>query len=94
MENYRILANPCLLADEKRIDVKTSFRDKLKEIISHEYNEIYIPQIVYDKIENSIKNNINDLVIDQIINETLNTVIESIVNDCKDKKFDFFIPFD
>lgn len=94
METYRIIANPCLLANEKSLDIKISFREKLKEIISHEYNEIYIPRSVYDKIENSIQNHINDLVINQTINEILNTVIESIVNDYKDKKFDFFIPFD
>ena len=33
METYRIIANPCLLANEKPLDIKISFRDKLKEII-------------------------------------------------------------
>lgn len=94
MENYRILANPCLLADETKINVKISFKDKLKEIVSHEYNKVYIPQNIYDKMEKSIQNHINDLVIEQIINETINCIIESIINDYKEKKFDFCLPFE
>jgi len=97
MENLRILANPSLLADEKNemdMNIKISFRDKLKEIISHEYSEIYIPEETYDKINSSIKYHINDLVINQIINESINCIIERVILEYKDKKFDFFIPFD
>lgn len=96
MDNYRILANPSLLADEKNenINTKISFHDKLKEVISHEYSELYIPEDTYDKINNSIKYHINDLVINQIVNESLNSIIEQVVINHKDKKFDFFLPFD
>lgn len=97
MENLRILANPSLLADEKNINdinIKISFRDKLKGIISHEYSEIYIPEETYDKINSSIKYHINDLVINQIVNESINCIIERVILEYKDKKFDFFIPFD
>lgn len=97
MDNYRILANPSLLADEKNesmCDTKISFCDKLKGVISHEYNEIYIPQETYDKINTSIKYHINDLVINQIVNESINSIIEKVILEYKDKKFDFFIPFD
>jgi hypothetical protein len=97
MENLRILANPSLLADEKsemNVNIKISFRDKLKEIISHEYNEIYIPEETYNKINSSIKYHINDLVINQIVNESINCIIERVILEYKDKKFDFFIPFD
>lgn len=97
MDNLRILANPSLLADEKNennMNTKISFRDKLKEIISHEYSEIYIPEETYDKINSSIKYHINDLVINQIVNESINCIIERVILEYKDKKFDFFIPFD
>ena len=94
MENYRILANPCLLADETKINVKISFKDKLKEIVSREYNKVYIPQNIYEKMEKSIQNHINDLLIEQTINETINCIIESIINDSERKKFDFLIPFE
>lgn len=97
MDNYRILANPSLLADEKNennMNIKISFCDKLKGIISHEYSEIYIPEETYDKINSSIKYHINDLVINQIVNESLNSIIEQVVINHKDKKFDFFLPFD
>lgn len=94
MENYRILANPSLLANEKIVNIKISFQDKLKEIISHEYNELYIPENTYDKINQSIKKHIDDLVLEQIVNETLNIMIEKVVLEYKDTKFDFFIPFD
>lgn len=97
MDNYRILANPSLLADEKNINdinTKISFHDKLKEFISHEYSELYIPEDTFDKINNSIKYHINDLVINQIVNESLNSIIEQVVINHKDKKFDFFLPFD
>ena len=97
MDNYRILANPSLLADEKNentYNTKTSFNDKLKDVISHEYNEIYIPQETYIKINTSIKYHINDLVINQIVNESINSNIERVISEYKDKKFDFFLPFD
>lgn len=94
MENYRMLANPSLLANEKIVNIKISFQDKLKEIISHEYNELYIPEDTYDKINQSIKKHIDDLVLEQIVNETLNIMIEKVVLEYKDTKFDFFIPFD
>lgn len=97
MDNLRILANPSLLADEKNeniANIKISFRDKLKEIISHEYREIYIPEETYDKIDSSIKYHINDLIINQIVNESINCIIERVILEYKDKKFDFFIPFD
>ena len=94
MDNYRILANPCLLADEKIVNIKVSFQDKLKEIISHEYSELYIPENTYIKINDSIRFHINDLVVNQIVNETINTIIEQVIEEHKDKKFDFFIPFD
>lgn len=94
MDNYRILANPCLLADEKVVNKQVSFNDKLKELISHEYNEIYIPQETYNKINQSIQNHIDDLITDQIINETLNIIIEKVISEYKDKKFDFCLPFD
>lgn len=95
MNNYRILANPSLLADEKIQNTKKKpFCDKLKEIISHEYSEIYIPDETYDKINSSIKYHINDLVINQIVNESINCTIERVILEYKDKKFDFFIPFD
>lgn len=94
MENYRMLANPCLLADEKIVNIKISFKDKLKELVSHEYNEIYIPQETYNKINHSIQNHIDDLITDQIINETLNIIIEKVILENKDKKFDFCLPFD
>ena len=96
MDNLRILANPSLLADEKieNINTKISFRDKLKEIISHEYSELYIPEDTYIKINGSIQFHINDLVVNQIANETINGIIEQIIEEHKDKKFDFFIPFD
>jgi len=94
MDNYRILANPSLLADEKIVNTKISFNDKLKELISHKYSELYIPQETYDKINSSIKFHINNLAINQIVNETLNIIIERVIINHKDKKFDFFIPFD
>lgn len=94
MDNYRILANPCLLADEKIVNIKVSFQDKLKEIISHEYSELYIPENTYIKINDSIRFHINDLVVNQIVNETINTIIEQVIEEHKDKKFDFFLPFD
>jgi len=94
MDNYRILANPCLLANEKIVNKTVSFRDKLKELISHEYNSLYIPEDTYDKINQSIKNHIDDLVLEQIVNETLNITIEKVILECSDKKFDFCIPFD
>jgi hypothetical protein len=94
MDNYRILANPSLLADEKIVNTKISFNDKLKELISHEYSELYIPQETYDKINSSIKFHINNLAINQIVNESLNIIIEQVIINHKDKKFDFFIPFD
>tara|TARA_B100001248_G_scaffold238954_1_gene203902 strand:- start:1142 stop:1426 length:285 start_codon:yes stop_codon:yes gene_type:complete len=94
MDNYRILANPSLLADEKVVNIQISFRDKLRGIISHEYNELYIPEDTYNKIINSIHFHINDLVANQIINETINIIIERVIEEHKDKKFDFFIPFD
>lgn len=94
MDNYRILANPCLLADEKIINTKVSFNDKLKELISHEYSEIYIPQNTYDKINHSIQKHIDDLILNQTINEILNAIIEKAISECKDKKFDFCLPFD
>lgn len=94
MDNYRILANPSLLADEKIVNTKISFNDKLKELISHEYSELYIPQETYDLINSSIKFHINNLAINQIVNETLNIIIEQVIINHKDKKFDFFIPFD
>jgi hypothetical protein len=97
MDNYRILANPSLLADEKNennMNIKISFCDKLKGLISHEYSELYIPEETYDKINSSIKYHINDLVINQIVNESINCIIEQVVINHKDKKFDFFLPFD
>jgi len=94
MDNYRILANPSLLADEIIVNTKISFNDKLKELISHEYSELYIPQETYDKINSSIKFHINNLAINQIVNESLNIIIEQVIINHKDKKFDFFIPFD
>ena len=97
MDNLRILANPSLLADEKNennVNTKISFRDKLKEIISHEYSELYIPEDTYKKINGSIQFHINDLVVNQIANETINGIIEQIIEEHKDKKFDFLIPFD
>lgn len=94
MDNYRILANPCLLADEKVVNIKVSFNDKLKDLISHEYCELYIPDNTYDKINQSIKTHINELVIDQTINDILNTIIETVISDHEDKKFDFCLPFD
>lgn len=94
MDNYRILANPSLLADEKIVSTKISFNDKLKELISHEYSELYIPQETYDLINSSIKFHINNLAINQIVNESLNIIIEQVIINHKDKKFDFFIPFD
>ena len=94
MDNYRILANPSLLANEKIVNTKVSFRDKLKEIISHEYSELYIPEDTYDKINQSIQNHIDDLVLEQIVNEILNIIIEKVILECSDTKFDFCIPFD
>tara|TARA_B110000046_G_scaffold98564_1_gene106193 strand:- start:206 stop:490 length:285 start_codon:yes stop_codon:yes gene_type:complete len=94
MDNYRILANPNLLADEKIVNIKISFRDKLKELISHEYNELYIPEDIYEKINSSITFHIDNLVVDQIVNESLNIIIDQVIEGCKDKKFDFCIPFD
>ena len=94
MDNYRILANPNLLADEKIVNIKISFRDKLKELISHEYNELYIPEDIYEKINSSITFHIDNLVVDQIVNESLNIIIDQVIEECKDKKFDFCIPFD
>jgi len=94
MDNYRILANPCLLADEKMINTTVSFNDKLKDLISHEYSEIYIPQNTYDKINDSIKSHLDDLVTDQMINELINNIIERVISENKDKKFDFCLPFD
>lgn len=94
MDNYRILANPSLLADEKIVNTKVSFQDKLKDLISHEYSKIYIPQNTYDKIIVSIKSHLDDLVTDQIINELINNMIEKVISEYKDKKFDFCLPFD
>lgn len=94
MDNYRILANPSLLADEKIVNTKVSFQDKLKDLISHEYSEIYIPQNTYDKIIISIKSHLDDLVTDQMINELINNMIEKVISEYKDKKFDFCLPFD
>lgn len=94
MDNYRILANPSLLADEKIVNTKVSFQDKLKDLISHEYSEIYIPQNTYDKINDSIKYHLDDLVKDQMINELINNMIERVISEHKDQKFDFCLPFD
>ena len=55
------------------------WQDKLKEIISHEYSELYIPEDTYDKINQSIQNHIDDLVLEQIVNEILNIIIEKVI---------------
>jgi len=34
------------------------------------------------------------LVINQIVNESINSIIERVISEYKDKKFDFFLPFD
>ena len=48
----------------------------------------------FDKISISIQNHIDDLILDQTINEILNAIIEKTISECKDKKFDFCLPFD
>jgi len=92
-ETLRLIANPTLLANEKKRQkvVRDTFHDKLGNLLKSEYSDIYLSDQTIGRLRELIKNEINNLMIDRIINECLETCIEEVINQ---NKFDFCLPFD
>lgn len=92
MEDFRLIANPQLLANNKR-SIKTSitYFDKLKGLLTEEYHDIYLSDKIIHSIINHINKEINNIMIDRIIEECLDACIEEVINL---NKFDFCIPFE
>jgi len=91
-ETLRLIANPILLANEKRqVISKNSFHDKLADLLKDQYSDIYLSDQTIEKIRSMIKDEINNLMIDRIVSECLETCIAEIINQ---NKFDFCLPFD
>ena len=91
-DSLRLIANPNLLANEKRQKVvRDTFHDKLGTLLKGEYSDIYLSDQTIEKIRKVIKNEINNLMVDRIVNECLESCIEEVKNQ---NKFDFCLPFD
>ena len=91
-DSLRLIANPNLLANEKRQKVvRDTFHDKLGTLLKGEYSDIYLSDQTIEKIRKVIKNEINNLMVDRIVNECLESCIEEVINQ---NKFDFCLPFD
>ena len=92
-ETLRLIANPTLLANEKKRQkvVRDTFHDKLGNLLKSEYSDVYLSDQTVEKIRGVIKNEINNLMIDRLVNECLESCIEEVINL---NKFDFCLPFD
>jgi len=93
MEQLRLIANPHLLANEQYTnhEINRTFHDKLHDLIISEYNEIYIPMILTDKIKQYIELEINNMMTHRIIEDCIERCIQEVI---RQNKFDFIIPFD
>ena len=93
MEQLRLIANPYLLANEQYTNhvINKTFHEKLHALLVTEYNEIYIPMIITDKIKQYIDSEINDMMTHRIIEDCIERCIQEVI---RQNKFDFIIPFD
>tara|TARA_B100001123_G_C15168897_1_gene970535 strand:- start:905 stop:1186 length:282 start_codon:yes stop_codon:yes gene_type:complete len=93
MEQLRLIANPHLLANEQYTnhEISKTFHEKLHDVIISEYNEIYIPMILTNKIKQYIDLEINNMMTHRIIEDCIERCIQEVI---RQNKFDFIIPFD
>ena len=95
MEDLRLIANPLLLASDRRSRTTTivndSFKEKLHKLLSYEYSDIYLSENTINKIHDNITYEINELMINRIINDCIESCIDEVINK---NKFDFCIPFE
>ena len=71
--------------------INKTFHEKLHALLVTEYNEIYIPIIITDKIKQYIDSEINDMMTRRIIEDCIERCIQEVI---RQNKFDFIIPFD
>jgi len=96
MDDLRLIANPHLLADEKKINVvkinKIPYFTKLQKVIRDEYNDVYLSdKLIYD-IKQNIELEIQEIKIKRITEDIMASIIDEIVD--SNNKFDFCLPFD
>ena len=94
MEQLRLIANPHLLANEQYTnhEINKYVNEYIQDdLIISEYNEIYIPMILTDKIKQYIDLEINNMMTHRIIEDCIERCIQEVI---RQNKFDFIIPFD
>ena len=91
MDEARLIANPCLLAQcRQNVPNDINFLDKLNDLL-RDYYDIYLSNKSIHTIKLKIDDEIDNILIDRIINECLESCIEKII---QENKFDFCLPFD